>query len=39
MDDPALASSFDLVVVYFGNSSSFSCPQCLRVFRRPRAVK
>ena len=39
MDDPALAASFDLVVVYFGNSSGFACPQCLHVFRRPRATK
>ncbi|KAL4447589.1 hypothetical protein ABPG75_004808 [Micractinium tetrahymenae] len=39
LDDPRLAASFDLVAVYFGNSSTFSCPQCLHVFRRPRAVK
>ncbi|KAL4419603.1 hypothetical protein ABPG77_001657 [Micractinium sp. CCAP 211/92] len=38
-DDPQLAASFDLVVLYFGNSSSFACPRCLHVFRRPRATK
>ncbi|KAL4419604.1 hypothetical protein ABPG77_001658 [Micractinium sp. CCAP 211/92] len=39
LDGPQLSASFDLVVVYFGNSSSFACPRCLHVFRRPRATK
>ena len=39
MDDPRLASGFDLVVIYYGSNHSFSCPQCLHVFRRARTVK
>lgn len=39
MDDPHLASTFDLVVIYYGDNHNFSCPQCLHVFRRARTVK
>ncbi|KAL4447590.1 hypothetical protein ABPG75_004809 [Micractinium tetrahymenae] len=39
MDDPRLSSNFDLVVIYYGDNHSFSCPQCLHVFRRARTVK
>lgn len=39
MDDPRLSSGFDLVVIYYGDSHNFSCPQCLHVFRRARTVK
>eukprot|EP00887_Chlorella_sp_A99_P006707 scaffold3.g6707.t1 len=31
LDDPAQAD-FDLVVIYFGESSNYSCPECRHVF-------